>query len=253
MPRPSTGTVHMRTALARTNEPARPFMPRPRTGTVVPHSGAQIHTHARSYVQNHRNPRGVRSHMGTTSDTRGTARTLRANTAPSSDRDRSRGPDHWINASASRPNAPSSRASAKSSSTWSLYMTWRWPKKAVQIHGGLVYAHDERHAHTSSGRLEETGLEGAQGPARSGWKGFVPNNLRMQETAPTSPWYSPTHQSGWGTGVQPPSARRLGRGTARCSLCTNAGKPANHPFTACPLTACHKYGQPGHIQCHCPN
>ena len=49
----------------------------------------------------------------------------------------------------------------------------------------------------------------------------------MQQTAPTSPWYSPTHQSGWGTGVQPPSARRLGRGTARCAhyAPTRASRP----------------------------
>ena len=54
------------------------------------------YTHVRSYVHGHRNPRAVRSQMGTTCDTRGTARTLSANTTPSSDRDRSRGPDHTL-------------------------------------------------------------------------------------------------------------------------------------------------------------
>ena len=109
-----------------------------------------------------------------------------------------------------------------------------------------------------------------------------------RKTAPTSPWYSPTHQSSWGWGAHtaplsshgfqpghytpPTRGRGAGRGRARggrggrggggrgrsdggpmCAICTNAGKPANHPFTACPLTTCHKCGQPGHIQCHCPN
>ena len=125
-----------------------------------------------------------------------------------------------------------------------------------------------------------------------------------QQTAPTSPWYSPTHQPGWGGGpaysppphtgwgrgthIPPPPSpgfqpghytppargRGAGRGRARggrggavrggsggggggrgpmCSLCTNAGKPASHSFTACPLTTCHKCGQLGHIQRHCPN
>ena len=123
-----------------------------------------------------------------------------------------------------------------------------------------------------------------------------------QQTAPTSPWYSPIHQPGWGGGpaysppphagwgggthtatppppgfqpghyTPPTRGRGAGRGRARggrggagrgrsgggggspmCALCTNAGKPANHPFTACPLTTCHKCGQPGHIQRHCPN
>ena len=62
--------------------------------TCVPHLHAQIHTHVRSYVPGRRNPRAVGSHTGTTNDTRGTTRTLSANTAPSSDRDQSRGPDH---------------------------------------------------------------------------------------------------------------------------------------------------------------
>ena len=62
--------------------------------TRVPHSHAQIHTPVRPYVHGHRNPRAVRSQMGTTSDTRGAARTFSANTTPISDRDRSRGPDH---------------------------------------------------------------------------------------------------------------------------------------------------------------
>ena len=108
-----------------------------------------------------------------------------------------------------------------------------------------------------------------------------------QHTAPTSLWYSPTHQpglgggagysppphTGWGRGAHiapppppgfqhghytpPARGRGAGRGRARggrggagrggsggggggrgpmCSLCTNAGKPANHSFTACPLT-----------------
>ena len=37
-----------------------------------------------------------------------------------------------------------------------------------------------------------------------------------QKTAPTSPWYSPTHQPRLGrrAGVQPPSAHRLGQGNA---------------------------------------
>ena len=122
-----------------------------------------------------------------------------------------------------------------------------------------------------------------------------------QQTAPTSPWYNPTHQSswgggpaysppphaGWGGGAQtapPPSpglqpghytpptrGRGVGRGRARggrggagrsrsgggggpmCAICTNAGKPANHSCTACPLTTCHKCDQPGHIQCHFSN
>ena len=122
-----------------------------------------------------------------------------------------------------------------------------------------------------------------------------------QKTTSTSPWYSPTHQSGWGgrpvynplphigwgggAHTAPPPHPRLptralhtthsrprswpgqsagGRGGAgrgrngggsgpMCALCTNAGKPANHPFTACPLTTCHKCGQPGHIQRHYPN
>ena len=44
-----------------------------------------------------------------------------------------------------------------------------------------------------------------------------------------------------------------GGGGPMCSLCTNAGKPVNHSFTACPLTTCHKCGQLGHVQRHCPN
>ena len=64
--------------------------------TRVPHSHAQIHTPVRPYVHGHRNPRAVRIQIGTTinNDTRGTARTFSANTTPSSDRDRPRGPDH---------------------------------------------------------------------------------------------------------------------------------------------------------------
>ena len=121
-----------------------------------------------------------------------------------------------------------------------------------------------------------------------------------QQTAPTSPWYSPFHQPEWGGGPTyspPPHAgsgggthtapsphgfqpehytpparghgagrgkaqggrggasrgRSGGGGSPMCALCTNAGKPANHLFTACPLTTCHKCGQPGHTQRHCPN
>ena len=104
---------------------------------------------------------------------------------------------------------------------------------------------------------------------------------------------------GRGNGVQPPSARRMGRRSAHCPppspfpplpppvsnpgttphlaeaaelvgagpegagggagryrsgggpmspICTNAGKPSKHYFTACPLTMCHKCGQPEYIQ-----
>ena len=53
--------------------------------TRVPHSHAHIHTPVRPYVHGHRNPRVVRSQMGKTSDTRGTARTFSANTTPSPD------------------------------------------------------------------------------------------------------------------------------------------------------------------------
>ena len=109
-----------------------------------------------------------------------------------------------------------------------------------------------------------------------------------RQTAPISPWYSSTHQSSWGGGAHtapPPSpgfqpghytpptrGRGAGRGRARgvggggagrgrsdgdggpmCAICTNACKSVNHPFTACPFTACHKCGQPRHIQRHCPN
>ena len=86
--------------------------------TRVPHSHAKIPTLVRPYVHGHHNPRAVRSQMGTTSDTRGTARKFSANTTPRSDRDRSRGPDHTgSNANASRRNLPSSRASTKLSLT----------------------------------------------------------------------------------------------------------------------------------------
>ena len=47
--------------------------------------------------------------------------------------------------------------------------------------------------------------------------------------------------------------RSGGGGSPMCALYTNAGKSDNHPFTACPLTTCHKCGQPEHIQRHCPN
>ena len=104
------------------------------------------------------------------------------------------------------------------------------------------------------------------------------------------PAYSPPPHTGWGRGAHiapppppgfqpghytpPARGRGAGRGRARggrggagrggsggghrgrgpmCSLCTNAGKPANHSFTACPLTTCHKCGQLGHVQRHCPN
>ena len=51
MPRPSTGTVHIRTALARTNEHARPFMPRPRSGTVHMRTAlTRTNTHARPFI-----------------------------------------------------------------------------------------------------------------------------------------------------------------------------------------------------------
>ena len=82
--------------------------------TCVPHSHAQLHTHVRSYVQGRRNLRAVRSHMGTTSDTHGTARTLSANTAPSSDRDRSRGPDHTGSMRAPHVQIPPARGRARS-------------------------------------------------------------------------------------------------------------------------------------------
>ena len=82
--------------------------------TCVPYSHAQIHTHVRSYVQSRRNPCAVRSHMGTTSDTRGRARTLSANTVPSSDRDRSRGPDHTESMREPHVQIPPARGRARS-------------------------------------------------------------------------------------------------------------------------------------------
>ena len=44
-----------------------------------------------------------------------------------------------------------------------------------------------------------------------------------------------------------------GRKTPMCGKCTAAGQPADHSFTACPLTECHKCKQKGHISRNCPN
>ena len=54
---------------------------------------------------------------------------------------------------------------------------------------------------------------------RSGWKGFVPINFRMASDRPHIPVVQPHSpiRMGWGTDVQPPSARRLGRGNAHRS------------------------------------
>ena len=121
-------------------------------------------------------------------------------------------------------------------------MTWPWPKTSPN-HGGLVYAQDEHHAHTSSGRLEETGHAGTQGPARSGWKGFVPINFRMATDRPHISVVQPHSpiRLGRGTGVQPPSACRLGRGSARRSSLPSPPPPASnlgtthHPLEATEL------------------
>ena len=103
--------------------------------------------------------------------------------------------------------------------------------KPAQTHGGLVYAQNEHHAHTAS---KKRAMQ--EGPTRSGWKGLVPviphGNRPPPHPRGTTPFTNPD-----GVGDR----------------CTNAGKPTNHPFTACPPTTCHKCGQPGHIQRHCPN
>ena len=140
-------------------------------------------------------------------------------------------------------------------------------------------------------------LQELKDPRTLGGKDSYQSMSAWQQTAPTSRWYSPTHQSSCGggpaysppphagrgggahtapppsPGFQPrhytPSTRGRGAGRSRgrggpgggpsrgrsggggggpmCAICTNAGKPTNHPFTACPLTTCHKCGQPGHI------
>ena len=100
--------------------------------------------------------------------------------------------------------------------------------KPAQTHGGLVYAQNEHHAHTAS---KKRAMQ--EGPTHSGWKGLVPVNFRMATDRPHIPVVL-TNPDGVG------------------DRCTNAGKPTNHPFTACPPTTCHKCGQPGHIQRHCP-
>ena len=181
-------------------------------------------------------------------------------------------------------------------------MTWPWPNTSPNSRRtGL---RTERAPRTHQQRPpRRTGHAGAQGPARSGWKGLVPINFRIATDRPHIPVVQPHSPTWirWGTDVQPPSARRLGRGNAHrssppppgfqpghytpltrgrgagrgrarggragagrgrsgggggrpmCTLCTNAGKPATHPLAACPFTTCHKCGQPGHIQRHCPN
>ena len=66
--------------------------------------------------------------------------------------------------------------------------------KPVQTHGGLVYAHNEHH--TPPRR---------NGPCRKdqralGGKDSYQSISAWQQTAPTSPWYNPIHQSRWGGG-----------------------------------------------------
>ena len=61
----------------------------------------------------------------------------------------------------------------------------------------------------------------------------------------------PAQSPGGSGGVS--RGRSGGGGGPICTICTNAAKPANHHYTPCPLTTCHKCGQPGHIQHHCPN
>ena len=96
--------------------------------------------------------------------------------------------------------------------------------KPAQTYGGLVYAQNEHHAHTASKTKQKTGHAGRT------------NAL----------WVEMTRTSQFPHGKRPPPHPR---GTTPFTNpdgvgdpCTNAGKPTNHPFTACPPTTCHKCG-----------
>ena len=109
--------------------------------------------------------------------------------------------------------------------------------KPAQTYGGLVYAQNEHHAHIASKKKnkQKTGHAGrtnALWVERTRTSQFLHGNRPPPHPRGTTPFTNPD-----GVGDR----------------CTNAGKTTNHPFTACPPTTCHKCGQPGHIQRHCPN
>ena len=108
--------------------------------------------------------------------------------------------------------------------------TWPWPQTSPNSRRTGLLSELAPRTH----RLEETGHAGRT------------NTLWVERTSTTQFPHGnrpPPHPRGTTPFTNPDGVG---------DRCTNAGKPTNHPFTACPPTTCHKCGQPGHIQRHCP-
>ena len=177
--------------------------------TCVTHLHAQIHAHVRSFVQGRRNPRAVRSPMGTTSDTRGTARTLSANTAPSSDRDRSRGPDHTGLMRAPHVQIPPAReVVADLVIGYDLAMAQNQPKFTVDWFTHKMSAtHPPAAAASKKRAMQELKDQRALG-GKDSYHSISAYNRpppHLRGTAPLTnpagaPAYSPPRHAGWGGG-----------------------------------------------------
>ena len=211
--------------------------------TRVLHSHAQIHTPVRPYVHSHRHPRAVRSQMSTTRDTRGTARTFSVNTTPTSDRDRREiqtALDQCERLASKFPQLEGEHeVVADPVIGYDLAMAQNQPKLTTDW-----FTHRMSSTHTPvESASKKRAMQGLKDQRALGGKGSYQSISAWQQTVPTSPWYSPIHQPGWGGGPAyiPPPHAGWGGGTH-----TAPSPPPRLPIRALHSSHSRSRSWPGH-------